>query len=264
MELIKQQVLDFIKFNGPILPYQVAKKIEKNLILSGALLSDLLSDKLIKISKAKIGGSPVYYVSGQEIKLEKLYEYLPRKEKEAYNLLKERKVLKDNEVPAGIRVAFRSIRDFAIPFKYNDEIYWKWYLLPEQDVERYLPKVEPIKPIGVKEKVKKFVKRLGKNEFFDNVKKYLNENNIEVIKEKLNKRNEIGFVTKINSDIGDLKFLLVARNKKKINDADLSLAYSKGHKLKLPVIFLSSGSLTKKAEKYLEENKGYVIFKSMN
>lgn len=261
MELIKQEVLDFIKFNGPVLPFQVAKKIEKNLILAGALLSDLISDKLVKISRAKIGGSPVYYVSGQEEKLEKLYEYLPGKEKEAFNLLKEKRVLKDKEVPAGIRVALRSIRDFAFPFKYSDEIYWRWYLLPEQEIGGYLPKVEPIKPINIQRKP---AKKLSRNEFFENVRKYSSENNIEIIKEKLNKRNEIGFVTKINSDIGNLKFLLIARNKKKINDADLSLAYSKGHKLKLPVIFLTPGSLTKKATKYLEENKGYVIFKSMN
>ena len=61
-----------------------------------------------------------------------------------------------------------------------------------------------------------------------------------------------------------LNFLVVARSKKKINDSDLTLAYSKGSKMKLPVIFISPGGLTKKAEKYLEENKGYVVFRSMN
>ena len=91
MELIKQKVLDFIKFNGPVLPYQIAKIIEKNLIIAGALLSDLLSEKYIKISRAKVGGSPVYYISGQEPKLEMLYRYLPSKEKEAYDILKEKK-----------------------------------------------------------------------------------------------------------------------------------------------------------------------------
>ena len=80
----------------------------------------------------------------------------------------------------------------------------------------------------------------------------------------MNKRSEVNFVASVNSDIGKLNFLVVARGKKKINDSDLNLAYSKGNKLKLPVIFISPGSLTKKAEKYLQENKGYVVFKSMN
>lgn len=261
MELIKQTVLDFVRFNGPVLPAQVAKKIGKDLIQTGALLSDLLSEKHIRISKAKIGGSPVYYIIGQEAKLEKLYEYLPGKEKEAFNILKERRVVKDKEMEAGIRVALRSIRDFAVPFKYNDEIYWRWYSLPDTIVEQNLPKLE--KP-EIKQVVKNIIRKvLKKNEFFDDVNKYLGENKIDVVREELNKRNEVSFVVKVNSDIGPLEFLAVARNKKKINDADLSLAYSKGQKMKLPVIFLSTGSLTKKAEKYLDENY-YVVFKSMN
>jgi len=273
MEPIKQEVLDFIKFNGPVLPAQVGKKIEKNLILTGALLSDLLSDKVIRISIAKVGGSPVYYVLGQENKLGMLYDYLPSKEKEAYNLLREKKVVKDNEVGAGIRVAFRSLRDFAVPFKNNEEIYWKWYLLPNEQVDQLLPKkiieekpIEEVKPEIKQEKLEvvKEVMNVKKNEFFEEIKDYLEENKIEVVKEELNKRNEVSFVGTVNSDIGKLDFLIVGRSKKKINDSDLTLAYSKGSKMKLPVIFVSSGSLTKKAENYLEENKGYIVFRSMN
>ncbi len=263
MESIKQVVLDFIRSNGPILPAHAAKKIERDLMQTGAILSDLLSGKYIKISKAKIGGSPVYYFSGQEGKLDMLYEYLPGKEKEAYNLLKEKNVVKDREVGAGIRVAFRNLKDFAIPFKFNEEIYWRWYLLPFDEAGNYLPKIKQPERTQV-EKPKLEKKSVKKNEFFDEVVKYLGENNVNVVREEMNKRTEVNFIASINSDIGKLNFLVVGRAKKKINDSDLTLAYSKGHKLKMPVIFLSSGSLTKKAEKYLEENKGYVVFKSMN
>ncbi len=255
--------MDFIRFNGPVLPAHVAKKIEKDMIQAGALLSDLLSGKLIKISKAKIGGSPVYYITGQEAKLEKLYDYLPGKEKEAFNILKERRVVKDSEMVAGIRVALRSIRDFAIPFKNGEDIYWKWYMLPNEQVDQFLPKVEIKKP-EIKEVVKNLVRKvLRKNEFFDDVKKYLSESKIEIVREEFNKRSEVSFVVKVGSDIGQLEFLLVGRNKKKISDVDLTMAHSKGQKMKLPVIFVSPGGLTKKAEKYLEKNF-YVVFKSMN
>jgi hypothetical protein len=267
MEPIKQIVMDFIRFNGPVLPAHVAKKIEKDMIQAGALLSDLFSDKLIKISKAKIGGSPVYYVSGQEAKLEKLYDYLPGKEKEAFNILKEKKVVKDSEMVAGIRVALRSIRDFAVPFKNGEDIYWKWYMLPNEQVEQYLPKlvsIPEVKKPEIKEVVKSLVRKvLGKNEFFDDVKKYLGENKIEIVREEFNKRSEVSFVVRVGSDIGQLEFLAVARNKKKISDVDLTMAHSKGQKMKLPVIFVSPGGLTKKAEKYLDKNF-YVVFKSMN
>ena len=269
MEPIKKTVLDFVRFNGPILPAHVAKKIEKDLIQSGALLSDLLSEKLIKISVAKIGGSPVYYSLGQEAKLSMLYDYLPGKEKEAYTLLNEKKVLRDKEVIASIRVALRNLRDFAIPFKYKDEIYWRWYLLPQEQINQYLPKIEvkqevkKIEPVKVKEKQ---AKKRPKNEFLDDVKKYLSEGKLEIKEEILSKKkNEVDIIVVVSSDIGRLEFLVNAKNKKRINEADLSLAYNKGQKLKLPVLFLTSGSLTKKAEKYLQENlRGYLIFKAMS
>lgn len=272
MEQIKQDVIDFIKFNGPVLPAHVGKKINKNLILTGALLSDLLSEKYIKISSAKIGGSPVYYALGQEPKLELLYQYLPGKEKEAFNLLKDKKVVKDREVGAAIRVALRNLKDFAIPFQYNNEIYWRWYLLPGEQLESYLPKPPEIE-IKVPEKIKvqeklpikiKPVKQI-KSLFLDEVKKHLANNKLNVVEEILSKKkNEADVVVSFSSDIGKLEFLVCARDKKRISEADLSLAYNKGQKMKLPVILLSPGSLSKKSEKYLKENlRGYVIFKSI-
>ena len=86
-------VLNFIRINGPVLPVQVAKQINGNTMLAGAVLSELFASNLIKISKGKIGGSHVYYAAGQEEKLSILYEHLPGKEKEAYTLLKNNKFL---------------------------------------------------------------------------------------------------------------------------------------------------------------------------
>lgn len=274
MEQIKQDVMDFIRFNGPSLPAHVGKKINKNLILTGALLSDLSSEKLIKISSAKIGGSPVYYLSGQEPKLELLYQYLPGREKEAFNLLKEKKVIKDREVGAPIRVALRNLKDFAIPFQYSNDIYWRWYSLPKEQLEQYLPKPIEIKQeikipeVKVQEKllVKIKPKKQPKSQFLDSVKQYLTNNKLNIVEEILSKkRNEADIVINVSSDIGKLEFLVCARDKKRISEADLSLAYNKGQKMKLPVIILSPGSLSKKSEKYLKENlRGYVTFKTMS
>lgn len=80
----------------------------------------------------KVGNSPIYYLSGQEKQLEPYSEYLKNKEKEAFMLLKENQFLKDREQEPAIRVALRSIKDFAKSFQNNEnELYWRYFLIPE-------------------------------------------------------------------------------------------------------------------------------------
>ena len=133
----KEIVLDFVKREGPVLPIQVAKKTNSNTMFAGAILSELIANKLVKISYAKFGGSPVYYVNGQEEKLSILYDHLPGKEKEAYNLLKDNKVLLDAQQEPSIRFALSQIKDFSIPFlinmNNNSIKCWHWHLVSEQE-----------------------------------------------------------------------------------------------------------------------------------
>jgi hypothetical protein len=145
----KTKILLFVKEKGPLLPRDVSKVFGGDTFLTGAILSQMVASKEIKISCAKIGSSPVYYVQGQEEKLSALFQYLPSKEKEAYTLLKEKKLIRDSGAEPAIRVAQRNIKDFAkaleVNISGNKEIFWKWYLMPNQDAERiikefFLPK----------------------------------------------------------------------------------------------------------------------------
>ena len=94
MSSLKEKILSFVKLKGPVLPVQINKETGRDSFFSGAILSELAGSKEVKISNAKVGGSPVYFVEGQEPKLSMLYDGLPMREKEAYNLLKEKKVIK--------------------------------------------------------------------------------------------------------------------------------------------------------------------------
>lgn len=267
---IKNQILTIVKQEGPVLPVQISRKLGSDTIYAGAILSELVENKLVKITTAKIGGSPIYYVIGQEPKLSKLYDYLPGKEKEAYNLLKEKKILKDRECEPAIRVALRQIKDFAFPFTQGEEIYWKWYLSTNDEITSLVKKPEvkveePIlkqKKIEIEKKPVK-VKQEVKNEFLDDIKSYLVRNGIQLVEEKQVKKNELNFTVKINSNLGELNYLLVAVNKKKLSDSDLALAHNKGQRSKLPVIFLSNADLTKKAQKYLEEISGLLVYRKL-
>jgi len=59
-----------------------------------------------------------------------------------------------------------------------------------------------------------------------------------------------------------MDFYCKARNKKRCNEADLSTAFVQGELRKLPVIFLTTGDLTKKAKELLsKEFKNIIINK---
>ena len=280
---IKEQVLNFVRIEGPVLPVQISKKLGSDTMYAGAILSDLVSKKLIKISNAKIGGSPVYYVLGQEQKLGKLYDYLPNKEKEAYNLLKEKKILKDTGCEPGIRVALRQIKDFAIPMLSDNEIIWKWHLISDEEANNiFQPKTEikevpvivekkeelitePPKVIVEKKtkKIKSKSKTSKENLLLREVYSYLSSKKIELLETKDIKKNEINMVINFNSDLGKLRYFLYAKDKMKISDSDLRLAYSKSQQNKLPVLFLTNGKLSKKAQKYLDDMRGFIVFKGL-
>src|SRR3989338_11356370 len=102
---LKNKILSYVTLNGPCLPVQLSKQIHSNILFAGAVLSELVANQKIKISTAKVGCSPVYYVGGQENKLSMLYSHLHEKEKKAYDLLKENNVLYDRALEPWQRVA---------------------------------------------------------------------------------------------------------------------------------------------------------------
>ena len=60
--------------------------------------------------------------------------------------------------------------------------------------------------------------------------------------------------------VGNVDYFCKAKNKKKCNDGDLSSAYLKGQAKKMPVLFITTGEVTKKAENMLEnEFKGMIL-----
>ncbi len=151
------QILRFIRSKGPILPVQLAGELKKDMIIAGAVLSNLAGSRKILISNTKVGGSPVYYLPEQAYRLQDLYKYLNEKDKRAYDLLKQRRVLRDITLTPLLRVSLRNIKDFAKPVEVTvgrtKEIFWRWYMTSPQDAEtiiksffREQEKPEPPKP----------------------------------------------------------------------------------------------------------------------
>ncbi len=302
----QEQVLQLVRTRGPLIPSEISKELGTNILLASAILSEFASRNLVKISNIKIGGSPLYYVNGQEDKLQTFLSRLPEKERRSCELLHEKEILRDSLLDPVTRVALRQCKDFAKPLEVTangqKEIFWKWYLVPTESAEttikkeieklkipeprkQELQKIEQNKPNAevetaitqaaiIKEKpkilaeqkiVKQYVEPLQqqiekelpkvqkqKGSFSDELKEMFIQRKISVIEEQIVKKDsEMIFVVKVPSAVGEIAYLCIAKNKAKCSETDLSYAYVQGQIKKLPVLFVSKGALTKKAQELI-------------
>ena len=309
----RDKILEVVKAKGPVLPVQISKEIGSNILMASAHLAELTASNRLKISKIKVGGSPLYYLPGQESMLQKYISNMNDKEKKAYDLLQQNKILRDIEQEPVIRVALREIKDFAIPlnvnYNNNKEIFWKWYLTNNEEAEplikskleivdkpienkiEEIKKIEPL-PKQIKETIektqkqqlkekpkesnasersetrsqfsKKYKPREREDDFLNSVTKFFEKNKINVISNEVIKKNsEIDFIVEIPSVVGNLQYYCKARNKKRISDSDLSNAYVKGQFKKLPILVISPGELSAKAQEMLAKELNNITFKKI-
>lgn len=293
----REKIVEIVKVKGPVLPVQISKEIGTNILMASAHLAELTASQRLKISTIKVGSSPLYYLPGQESMLQKFTGNMNDKEKKAYDSLQQNKILRDSEQEPVIRVALREIKDFAVPLNVthddSKEVFWKWYLTPNDEAEKIIKgkldilekpiekKIEEKKPEIqkqiVKEKAaptkqeaekpketKKYRPRDKEDIFLKDLMKFFEKNKISIINSEIIKRNlEIDFIVEIPSVVGNLQYYCKARNKKKINDSDLSHAYVKGQLKRLPVIVLSPGELSAKASEMIGKELSNLTFKKI-
>ena len=138
----RESILAFIRQNGPILPAKVAKHLGMSLLMGSAHLAEMTATGKLRSSWIKIGGSPLYYIPGQEEQLEKFSDNLNEKEKRAYNVLRENKVLRDRELEPLERISLRNLKDFAVPltvtYEGGEEIFWRFHSFPGNEAEKII------------------------------------------------------------------------------------------------------------------------------
>jgi len=267
---IKEKIIFILRKNGPSLPVHVAKEIESSILFTSAFLSELASEKRIRISHMKVGNSPLYYLTGQELLLEKFSHYLKSKEKEAFTLLKEQKFMKDSEQDPAIRVALREIKDFAIPFRKEGEIIWRFCSASE---EEFVKKRKPVSAKEIKPEIKEAEKTLDifdtskkkrrtqkkkisktsqkEKNFFNKAKGFLAEKSIELIDIISFSKNEI--ILRVKDNEGEK--IIVAYNKKRISNNDIIKAAKKSTEFNLPYIVLSLGEPLKRVHELIKAVK---------
>src|SRR3989344_7444115 len=291
----KNRILEIIKNRGPSLPVHISSELKISMLFASAFLSELLSEKKIKISRMKVGGSPLYFMQGQEPMLANFSNYLHSKEKDAFAMLKENSVLEDEKQLPAIRVALRSINDFALPLTIETplaekKLFWRFLTTSEDDAKEMIAKMtakkEKPKQIKTEEmeektkaeevekkeakekplitlKEKKPKKPAEKSDFAVKSVKFLEDNKIELLEEIESKKKDIIAKVRIESDLGKIEFFAVFKDKKKITENDFTLALQKGQSMKLPILFVSTGEPDKKAQAYMESWKNMIRFKKM-
>ena len=275
----KRKILEFLKTSGPSLPVQIAKAIQMDPVFASAILSELLSSKEIKTSHMRIGASPLYLISGQENKLENKTEHLKKIEKETQEYLKTQKIIYDDKEEPATRVALRNIKDFAIPFKFQNKIAWKYAFTPEEEINEILfpknhekkldiktkkqntkeekhevPKAWEIKKEEIKnakieskstkpvqEKSEK-IKNSHPKTFLKEIESFLKNQETSITEiEEVDKKKVIAIVKDNNQ-----KSMLFAFNKARITETELLKCYKKADKKNLPYQIITKSSLTKK------------------
>ncbi len=296
VNLTKEKIVANIQNNGPSYPAKIARELNLNPIFAAAFLSELLSDKRLKTSSLKVGSSHLYFIPGQEEKLETFSTFLNSKEKEAFEILKQSKILDDAMQEPAIRVALRKINDFAVQINVRlddaqEKVFWKYYSVtddkarehiesslsptpkkylakPKQEVKQETPEI----PIANSEillempenKPKKSKAKIVKEyEFVNKVKDYLSGKDIEILASIAEKPKE--FIAKIRIDtlFGKQEYLLIGKDKKKITEDDLAIALHKANAEKLPALIVTKGALNEEAKSYLEHWKNLIKIEKM-
>lgn len=317
----QERILQFLKMIGPTIPSKVAKNIKTEILLASAHLSDLAAQGKVKISKLKIGGSPLYYLPGQE---DQLYNFaagnINPKDFKVLERLKNEQVLQENKLDLLSKVALRSLNDFATPlhvtFEERTELFWKWHLLsveqtnqilsallgsreqakneelaiPESESPRItvpepeiiVPEINPPsfqgKPITELERAllekeehqqklpvetapRTETRKRGRprtqepDNFLSQAEQFLQGLEIVVeTKEVLRRNAELNLMVKVPSVVGVMKYFCKAKQKKRCDEKDLSSAYMEAQMKKLPLLFLYTQELSKKAQEMLEAN----------
>jgi hypothetical protein len=289
----KEKALSIVKQKGPIIPSDICAELKSSLMFTSAVLSELVSKKQVLITNTKVGSSPAYYFFGQESRLQGLSKYLSEKPRKAFELLKEKKILKDAECEPWQRVALREIKDFAVMLNVsnngNEAVFWKWYLLSD-DIAREIigehlkkdsmlleenkaeeePKndiVQEEKQAVLQDAEKPAQRKRRKKESEDIISarifKYLHDNKINIISSNVIKNNsELNLLIKMPSAVGEINMFTKVKSKRKISESDLSLAYSEARGI--PILFLSNGELSKKAKTFADKNLAMLVFKKIS
>jgi len=255
----EENIIEILRRRGPSLPVEISKELGLDSFLTSAILSGMASSRKIRMSYKRIGSSRLYFLEHQYESARKiLLSHLSIQEKNVLNRIKSSGFLREEDLTPHEKFFIKELYDFVIPTKINGIPGFKYYAIPDSMIK--IQKEEPAlfqkeEKIEKKERPKQEV-----SNFEDKVINYLKNLGSEIIDKKvIRKGKEFNFIISIKTPLGNQIYHVKAKNKKKITESDLSVAYTEGMRAKKPVIFISNGTLSNKAKKFKEKNVGELL-----
>ncbi len=261
---MKDKILSTLRANGPMLPIEIGSRLNIDSFLANAFLSELQSSGEIKTSPEKIGNAFLFYVPGQEEAVKSRIEQIKNQKQTLQQYGKQFHVSPELK---------KKREKFAERFKpLIDESEKEPAPAPYHTIEKskpFSPKIEIIKESPQEKKEEKTTfpaitkKILQKISPFKEPKENLYKKTIEILKQKnieILYQNSQAKELKINipTPLGSFKYLIVIKNKKRINEGDLSLIYSKSIETKMPIILVTNGKISKPAEQFMKSIEGII------
>jgi hypothetical protein len=257
----KELISEFLGKNGPSLPVEIGKELGYNSLLTKAVLTELINENVILQSKRTIGNSLLYFLHGQERLLRKrLYDDLSIPERHCLNRLRDAgRPLSSDELSPQERYVVNTLYDFIdVKLVNNQRIYSlkgvaerpqviqisKPVIIPPVETEPSLfkPKPEPKMSGGFDDEIISYLKRLGSVS----------------VKRVIRRDRETNYVLKTKEPFSQV-FFVKSKNKKRINESDLSLIYTETLQEKMPGLLITKGDLTNSAKKWMKDNVGDLI-----
>jgi len=99
-----------------------------------------------------------------------------------------------------------------------------------------------------------FNKENQKPEFLNEVKSFLQKNGIEFLEEIQSEKKEIVAKVNIKSTLGNIHFLLIAKNKKTISQEEINASIQMAQYNKMPCLLIIRREPSKSLQKIINEN----------
>ncbi|UCD03789.1 MAG: hypothetical protein JSW73_04590 [Candidatus Woesearchaeota archaeon] len=248
----KEKIISIVLEEGPMLPVEISSKVGLDSFLIKGFLEELIKEGKIKVYEQKVGTDFIYYIPGQEQKLSKKYQ----ESKDAVVRIKtysDKQIRESPELRQKREEFIQRLRKIEEREKIEvpeepKKIESKRRLFPlREKSEEVVPKVE------VKSEAS----------FLELAERFLDENRIRIIEKRDERKKSKELIASVPSKLYPIIHLIIIKDKKKINKSDMALAYAKSLELKMPVLVITHGDLTKGAEEYLQEVGEFLKIKSI-
>lgn len=266
--MLAERIIALLRQRGPSVPSQLGRELGIDSLITGAQLAELVKQGVVKISHARIGSSPVYYLPGQEAHLEILLPYLNDKDRKSAILLKEKGILMDEKLDPLTKVSFQRLKDFAqrleVSFKGKKVVFWKWYMLPLEKAKAVIKELILDKASRIKGRIKEQTNILEKKQGSEpqpcsTFKNFLLEKGINIVEFLSQRKNDAELIVDIPSALGNLRYFCKYKKKKLLNEKDIAEVLLQSKMKGFPALLIFDGRLSKKAKEAAERNSVYVI-----